>query len=337
MIWCLLSGQSLILWAETQGGPLFARSESAGFPGFPPPRADCRGCWLYILIPLSPFLHPLLPPVSCLRPAGPAAMPPRRHFRPPRPCRIGQSRPGNERCCSGREWCWWRLSGEDLEKKKMLWTRQELEGMIICGQILKYRELLLLLLCVAKVIFYYKPSVQKQKKKKNNSKTKEKTLKPLSVGEVSGERLSCTAIKKSDLTTFCLRSGWQKLYIPSYLNFLYTHECNGRCYFWRRRGHPGWPWQSKILSRALFTLCWWRFCTAMTLWSCSNPTTATVTKVFFIGKIQSQGQSVRDPSQLFERNTVYCLLSLWNNRGRIGSVLGRLLKALQQHTSRPNW
>lgn len=33
-------------------------------------------------------------------------------------------------------------------KKKMLWTRQEREGMIICGQILKYRGLLLF--CVAR-------------------------------------------------------------------------------------------------------------------------------------------------------------------------------------------
>lgn len=38
------------------------------------------------------------------------------------------------------------------KKKKRLWTRQEREGMIICGQILKYRGLLLLL-CVARWSF----------------------------------------------------------------------------------------------------------------------------------------------------------------------------------------
>lgn len=110
----------------------------------------------------------------------------------------------------------------------MLWTRQEREGMIICDQILKYRGLLLL--CVARWFFYYKISLQKRQKRKD----------PEAIMGGKGfleKPLSFTAIKQYALTTFCLKSGWQKLHIPSYLSFLYTHECNGRCYFWRRRGH----------------------------------------------------------------------------------------------------
>lgn len=168
MIWCLLSGQSLILWAETQGGPLFASPESAGFPGFPPAWADSRGCWLYILIPLFPFLHPFLPPASCLRPAGPAAVPPQRHSRPPRPCRNGQWRPfvvETRGVASVGEWCWWRFSGADFFLK-MLWTRQQREGMIICDQILKYRGLLLL--CVARWFYIIRLLYKKGKKKKKD-------------------------------------------------------------------------------------------------------------------------------------------------------------------------
>lgn len=30
---------------------------------------------------------------------------------------------------------------------------------------------------------------------------------------------------------FCLSSGWQEVFIPPYLSFFYSHECNRRCYF----------------------------------------------------------------------------------------------------------
>ncbi len=45
-------------------------------------------------------------------------------------------------------------------------------------------------------------------------------------------------------STFCLSSGWQEVFIPSYLNFLLSHECNERCYFWHSENMGGgscWP------------------------------------------------------------------------------------------------
>lgn len=125
----------------------------------PGPTAEAADSTFSSLHPHSSI--PLLPPASCLRPAGPAAVPPRRHSRPPRPCQIGQWQPflvETRGAAAVREWCRWRLSGGNL-KKKMLRTRQEREGMIISGQILKYR----VLLCVARWFFYYKPSLQKNK------------------------------------------------------------------------------------------------------------------------------------------------------------------------------
>lgn len=91
-------------------------------------------------IPLPPSLHP---PVSCLLSAA------------LRPChlrdapdhqgpggRLGLANDGlhhgnnGERSCSVGEWCWRWLSGGEFF---MLWTRQEGEGMITCGQALTFK------------------------------------------------------------------------------------------------------------------------------------------------------------------------------------------------------
>lgn len=103
---CLLSGQSLILWAETQGGPLFARSESTGFTGFPPPRAGCGGCWLYILIPSIPIPPSPPPPSVLFTPCRPCGCATSETFEttkalPDRPMAASR-RWKRERCCSGR-------------------------------------------------------------------------------------------------------------------------------------------------------------------------------------------------------------------------------------------
>lgn len=135
------------------------------------------------------FLYPLLPPASCLRPAGLAAVPPRRHSRPPRPCWIGQWRPfavETRGAAAVEEWCWWRLSSGDLKKKKKLWIGQKHEGMIICGQILKYRALLLLL-CVARWSFIISPKKEREEEKN--------TLKSLWENGFLEKNLSYTAIK----------------------------------------------------------------------------------------------------------------------------------------------
>ncbi len=75
---------------------------------------------------------------------SPAAVPPRRHSRPPRSWRsprIGQWRhsPWEQReevLEWVGEWCWRWLSGGDFF---MLRTRQEGEGMITCGQALTFK------------------------------------------------------------------------------------------------------------------------------------------------------------------------------------------------------
>lgn len=62
--------------------------------------------------------------------------------------------------------------------------------------------------------------------------------------------------------TFCLSSSWQEvfIFIPSYLNFLYSHECNGRCYFWHSEKSGGEVVLAQncsgILFRALVAPCW---------------------------------------------------------------------------------
>lgn len=122
-----------------------------------------------ILVPPSPP-----PPGVLFTPCRPAAVPPRRHSRPPRPWRIGQWRPfvvETRGAAAVGEWCWWRLSGGEFFLTQR--TRQEREGMIRCGQVLKYRGLLLL--CVARWSL--------------RAPSKKKTLKPRWEKNSSGEKL----------------------------------------------------------------------------------------------------------------------------------------------------
>ncbi len=118
-------------------------SESAGFTGFPLPQAGRRGCWLHILIPLSLFLHPSIPlcPVYSLQPCG---------------CATSETLQTTKVLAVASDWpvmaltmgttgrgagvgggvvltvaWWWDFF--------MLWSRQEGEGMITCGQALTFK------------------------------------------------------------------------------------------------------------------------------------------------------------------------------------------------------
>ena len=121
-------------------------SESAGFTGFPLPQAGRRGCWLHILIPRSLFLHPSIPqcPVYSLQPCGRATSETLQTTKVLAAFSglAGDSpHHGNDRGDVPEwvgEWCWRWLSGGEFFFF-MLWSGQEGEGMITCGQALTFK------------------------------------------------------------------------------------------------------------------------------------------------------------------------------------------------------
>lgn len=96
-------------------------------------------------------------------------------------------------------------------------------------------------------------------------------------------------------------------------------------------GGTPWPWRSEILFRALFTLCWWRFCTTMMnpWWSCSSPTTASMANEIFHTENRKSGS---ESHFSYLRETLVILSAVRINRQRIdefsfGKVTQGLLAA----------
>lgn len=93
-------------------------------------------------------------------------------------------------------------------------------------------------------------------------------------------------------------------------------------------GGTPWPWRSKILFRALFTLCWWRFCTTMMKpwWSCSSPTTASVANEIFHTENRKWGSETR---LSYLRETLIILSAVRIDRLRIdGFCFGKVTQGL---------
>lgn len=135
-----LSAQSLILWAESQGGPLFVWAlnlQALQAFLFPRQGGEAADSTFSSLDPSS-FIPPS--PSVLFTLGSPVAVPPRRHSRPPRSWQqpqIGQSQlsPWEQ------EVLLWVGSGADgglvvgiFFFLLMHWSRQESEGMITCGQ-----------------------------------------------------------------------------------------------------------------------------------------------------------------------------------------------------------
>lgn len=185
------------------------------FPGHGGEAADSTFSSLYpsSSIPPSPSVLFTL--------CSPAAVPPRRHSRPPRPWRPASDCPvtaltmgtaGREVLEWVGEWCWQWLSGGDFFF--MVWRVKVWLHMAKALTLKIYR-----CCCIVwpgdlfRRLFYWEDVVPQ--------------------------------FLLADWTvTFSLSSGVQEAFIPSYLNFLRSHECNGRCYFWHSEktgGRSRWP------------------------------------------------------------------------------------------------
>lgn len=152
----LLSAQSLIRWAESQGGPLFVWALNLqALQAFLFPRQGGEGCWLHILIPRSLFLHPSIPqcPVYSRQPCGCAtseALQTTKVLAAASDWPVTALTMGTTRGAAvGGEWCWWWLSGGDFfsctgpgrrVKVWLLVARPKIyrNAAALCGQVTSY-------------------------------------------------------------------------------------------------------------------------------------------------------------------------------------------------------